>query len=289
MREAYRNSTIKGPVGIKTVAYWWNASINDKKKECMEARRRYTRIAKLNTREDEKLKANEKYSAPFVGAASEDVKVGFPEVTTLMEEKLEEGKIEYVTTHTETVLSSGKRGKNTRTLYMMPYEMDQNGVNDVRKLYEIMTKLEQKMATHESEEIKLVAMGNIDIEYVRKCTECIFRKTNKICGIVMPRDKMSKAQGAKPQLEKGDVMVEVQGGKDKAEALKQEIIKNNADTQVEIKNSKSTVYVTGIDGDINSDEVSQGIKNSGGGKAQWGDMLIIKHGQWNYARKEQFE
>ncbi|KAK9728662.1 hypothetical protein QE152_g17091 [Popillia japonica] len=63
IREAYRNSTIKGPVGIKTVPYWWNASINDKRKECMEARRRYTRIAKLNTREDEKLKANEKYKA----------------------------------------------------------------------------------------------------------------------------------------------------------------------------------------------------------------------------------
>ncbi|KAK9753022.1 hypothetical protein QE152_g3733 [Popillia japonica] len=87
-------------------------------------------------------------SAPFVGAASEDIKVGFPEVTTLMEEKLEEGKIEikvgfpevttlmeekleegkieYVITHAETVLSSGKRGKNTRTLYMVPYKMDQN-------------------------------------------------------------------------------------------------------------------------------------------------------------------
>ncbi|KAK9753020.1 Zinc knuckle [Popillia japonica] len=87
---------------------------------------------------------------------------------------------------------------------------------------------------------------------------------------------------------KGDVMVEVQGGKDKAEALKQEIIKNSADTQVEIKNSKSTVYVTGIDGDINSDEVSQAIKNSGGGiktvkaiknsgggKAQWGDIDVV--------------
>ncbi|KAK9743616.1 hypothetical protein QE152_g8401 [Popillia japonica] len=45
-------------------------------------------------------------SAPFVGAASEDIKVGFPEVTTLMEESLE-----YVTTHTDTVLSSGRRGK----------------------------------------------------------------------------------------------------------------------------------------------------------------------------------
>ncbi|KAK9685878.1 hypothetical protein QE152_g37623 [Popillia japonica] len=103
-------------------------------------------------------------------------------------------------------------------------------------------------------------------------------------------------------------MVEVQGGKDKAEALKQ-AIKNNADTQVEIKNSKSTVYVTGIknneadtqveiknskstvyvtgidgdinsdevwlDGDINSDEVWQAIKNSGGGKAQWGDIDVV--------------
>ncbi|KAK9753822.1 hypothetical protein QE152_g1778 [Popillia japonica] len=33
MREAYRNSTIKGPVGIKTVP-GCNASITDKRKEC---------------------------------------------------------------------------------------------------------------------------------------------------------------------------------------------------------------------------------------------------------------
>ncbi|KAK9753023.1 hypothetical protein QE152_g3732 [Popillia japonica] len=124
--------------------------------------------------------------------------------------------------------------------------MDQNGVNNIRKLYEIMTKLEQKVATHESEEIKLVAMGNIDIEYVRKCTECIFRKTNKICGIVMPRDKMSKAQGAKTNKICGivmprDKMSKAQGAKPQLEKV---IIKSGGRQYADIlKTVKSSVNI----------------------------------------------
>lgn len=44
-------------------------------------------------------------------------------------------------------------------------------------------------------------MDNIDIDYVRKCTELILSKTNNICGIVTVK-KIKTTM-------KGDVMLEV--------------------------------------------------------------------------------
>ncbi|KAK9680734.1 hypothetical protein QE152_g38855 [Popillia japonica] len=59
--EAYKNSIINGPRGEKTIPYWWSDEINDKRKQCMEARRGYTKMAKTNASEVEKLRASIKY------------------------------------------------------------------------------------------------------------------------------------------------------------------------------------------------------------------------------------
>ncbi|KAK9696173.1 hypothetical protein QE152_g32070 [Popillia japonica] len=136
--------------------------------------------------------------------------------------------------------------------------------------------------------------------------EFAFRRTHKNIGIVMEKQTKPRTQVAK-QLEKviikadgkqyadilrtvkgsvnidkagimvnaikkttrGDVMVEIRrGGKEKAETLRQEIIKNNRGTKVEIKNKNDTVFLTGIDGDVGKDEIVQAIKDSIGGEMQ---------------------
>ncbi|KAK9695123.1 hypothetical protein QE152_g33066 [Popillia japonica] len=59
--EAYKNNVINGPRGEKTIPNWWSDEINDKRKQCMEASRGYTTMAKTNAREVEKLRASIKY------------------------------------------------------------------------------------------------------------------------------------------------------------------------------------------------------------------------------------
>lgn len=45
----------------------------------------------------------------FNGAIAEEIKVSFPDITTLLRENLEEGTVEYIKKSTETVLSKGKK------------------------------------------------------------------------------------------------------------------------------------------------------------------------------------
>ncbi|KAK9759296.1 hypothetical protein QE152_g149 [Popillia japonica] len=130
---------------------------------------------------------------------AEDIKSSFLDVISLMGETLTEGNIEYVRTNTETISSKGTRGENSRTLYVLPLEMDPGGVTDVRKLYESLEQLNKmaggvtdvrklyesleqlnKMAeTHEIGQIKVAVLGNIPNDYLRKCLEYIFRGSNK--------------------------------------------------------------------------------------------------------------
>ncbi|KAK9731668.1 hypothetical protein QE152_g13500 [Popillia japonica] len=59
--EAYKYSIINGPGREKTIPYWWSDEVNDKRKQCMEAKRGYTKMAKTNASEVEKLRASIKY------------------------------------------------------------------------------------------------------------------------------------------------------------------------------------------------------------------------------------
>ncbi|KAK9702461.1 Zinc knuckle [Popillia japonica] len=63
---------------------------------------------------------------------------------------------------------------------------------------------------------------------------------------------------------KGDVMLEIQGGADKAEALKRGILNKSQGTRVEMKNKEETFYVTGIDGDVDRQEIENVLRQNHG-------------------------
>ncbi|KAK9743796.1 hypothetical protein QE152_g8340 [Popillia japonica] len=186
--------------------------------------------------------------------------------------------------------------------------MDKGGINDIGKLYEIIEKLEKRATSDGIHQMNLVPIGNINIDYLQKCTESVFRGTNRNapnrCSeeptIIMDKEKQPNIRGAKggsktekviikaggkqyadilrtvknsinidqaginvktiKKTMRGDVMMEVKGGKEKAEALRQEILKKNEGTRVEITNQNGTVYVTGIDGDVTKNEIVQGVE-----------------------------
>lgn len=261
----------------------------------------------------------------FDGELAKDIQTNFPDVVTLLEEKLEEGSIEYIQMKTQTILSSGKRGDISRTLYLLSYEMDKGGINDIGKLYEIIEKLEKRATSDGIHQMNLVPIGNINIDYLQKCTESVFRGTNSKIQIIMDKEKQPNIRGAKggsktekviikaggkqyadilrtvknsinidqaginvktiKKTMRGDVMMEVKGGKEKAEALRQEILKKNEGTRVEITNQNGTVYVTGIDGDVTKNEIVQAIKDNVGGAVDASDIEVVSIRPTQYGRQ----
>ncbi|KAK9674994.1 Endonuclease-reverse transcriptase [Popillia japonica] len=129
--------------------------------------------------------------------------------------------------------------------------------------------------------MQLVALGNINADYLRKCTEFAFRRTHKNIGIVMEKQTKPRTQVAK-QLEKVIIKAD---GKQYADILrtvkgsvnidKAGIMVNARGTKVEIKNKNDTVFLTGIDGDVGKDEIVQAIKDSIGGEMQLQDIEIV--------------
>ncbi|KAK9721689.1 hypothetical protein QE152_g20785 [Popillia japonica] len=73
---------------------------------------------------------------------------------------------------------------------------------------------------------------------------------------------------------KGDVMLEFQGDTDKAEALKRDILNKNEGTRVEIRNKDETVYVTGIDGDVDCREIRDALEKCVG-FVNDGDIRVV--------------
>lgn len=57
----------------------------------------------------------------------------------------------------------------------------------------------------------------------------------------------------------GDVLLEVQGGKSKAELLKKEIQNRNQDTKVHIKDNNDIIHIMDIDGDVNEKEIETAV------------------------------
>lgn len=78
----------------------------------------------------------------------------------LTEEQLEEGTIEYIKTNTDTIMSRGKKEESCRILYMLPYKMAPEDTNDICKLYEIISKLEELTSAHKAKNIHVMTMGN---------------------------------------------------------------------------------------------------------------------------------
>lgn len=72
----------------------------------------------------------------------------------------------------------------------------------------------------------------------------------------------------------GDVLIEVQGGKSEATALKEAIIEKDVQAQVKIKNNEEIIHILDIDGDLNVQQIEEAVKRSVG-NAREGDVRLL--------------
>lgn len=67
-------------------------------------------------------------------------------------------------------------------------------IHDINKLYEVIEHLKWEAEIHESKTIKLVTNGKIETDYLRKCAEFVFRRTQQIIKIVPGKNRMETQQ-----------------------------------------------------------------------------------------------
>ncbi|KAK9728135.1 hypothetical protein QE152_g18136 [Popillia japonica] len=73
----------------------------------------------------------------------------------------------------------------------------------------------------------------------------------------------------------GDVLLEVKGGKEKAEILKQTIQESNQDEQITIRNNNDILHISDIDGDIDKRGLTKGLSESVRGLERGGNQGLI--------------
>ncbi|KAK9731539.1 hypothetical protein QE152_g13613 [Popillia japonica] len=79
----------------------------------------------------------------------------------------------------------------------------------------------------------------------------------------------------------GDVLLEVKGGKEKAEILKQTIQESNQDEQITIRNNNDILHISDIDGDIDKHGLTKALSESVRGlEEEEIKVLSLKPNQW---------
>ncbi|KAI4459357.1 zinc knuckle [Holotrichia oblita] len=248
----------------------------------------------------------------------------FPDMAHLINGTIKEGEIEYIKTSMQTLTSKGGRSESSRIMYVVPYRMKLDGVNDIPKLYECVNSLGKLIHTHGPKQIVITALGNVEVDYLKKCVEFVFRgsginieilttRTSKrtkynqqhIRNLQQTEKVIVKSNGRQyadvlrtikngvhldqigvklktiKKTTTGDVLLEVKGGKEKAEALKQTIRELNQDEQITIRNNDDVLHITDIDGDIDWSGLMTAISESVRGlKADGIKVLSLKPNQW---------
>ncbi|KAJ8977860.1 hypothetical protein NQ317_004768 [Molorchus minor] len=237
----------------------------------------------------------------------------YPEIAKLIEEGLTEGQIEYIRNDMKTFSSKGGCEERSNVLFILPYKTDTRGINDISALYDIIKGLKIQMPTQKVKTIKVMTVGNHNCDYLRKCVEAIFRKTEHKVKIVTtnrsrlkseskpsrqktkgpPTDKIIvKSEGKSyadllrtvkrnvdiakvgvtirslKKTEKGDLLLEIAGGTEKAKILKEEIKSKTKDMEVIVKSNDATVHITDIDADLDEEDLKDEIIKNGIGIAK---------------------
>ncbi|CAH1107108.1 unnamed protein product [Psylliodes chrysocephalus] len=198
--------------------------------------------------------------------------------------------VQQVKKTTEMMGENGTTKEISNFLWVVPLEAN----HKVEEMYKRMEEVKGKIPEGERN-INLMIQEQLDDRYARKCTEAIFHKT--VTQITVWNNKPQNKEPADLKTEKiilktegkdyasalrsiretvnlerigvkvknirktaqGDVMLEVLGGKEKAQAFKGAIEKENDGSKVEIRRDTSTIYISDIEADITEEDIRQVI------------------------------
>ncbi|CAG9853523.1 unnamed protein product [Phyllotreta striolata] len=181
-------------------------------------------------------------------------------------------------------------------MYVTPFRINPDGTVDKRKLIEVSRKLRQLVDEEQDGELKVIAMGDAPLDYLRKGLELGFNKSKLEIKIITKRkeetikanrrtdDKLIlKAEGRsyadmlkdmKKQVDveklgvninrikktaSGDLLLQMKGGRS-AEVLKRALKENMTNTVVIHKKDTKTIQVLDITADLDKEEIIEAIQ-----------------------------
>lgn len=235
-------------------------------------------------------------------AKAEELKRKITGIGHIIDEELEEGKMEFVKLQTDVQKgTSNDSMRYMNVIFALPMTMDSSDIANLETIYQLVTQLKDETIKQTGRKLKVVTAEETNVNYIRRTLEYVFRDTDISISVIGKHEKRSgdgqrrnnrlekekiivKAQPGKSYADllrsvkssvniedkginikaikktnKGDLLLEVTGGKGKALALKQDIQQNNQDAEVVIKTNEITVHITDIDASIGKEELKEEI------------------------------
>lgn len=126
----------------------------------------------------------------------------YPDVAELLDENMEEGKVEFHCSKMKTISSRGKVEQTSKYIYLAPYKADKEGMHDLERLYGTMIKIREAIKEHRRNNTYLVGPEGIKWDHVRKITESVFRQSG--ITVRLGRRGDPRPSGVEPKVRKGD-------------------------------------------------------------------------------------
>lgn len=228
-----------------------------------------------------------------------DLQLKYPDLEEIIKknDKQVDYLLETVTTRTKTRETTGK----TKALYVLPMVINSEGINPIEDSFNKIRELKEVMDVHPTKKIILYASEGLNQEYIRKMCECIFAEHDIVIGLVSLDSKPKSKPEPKPETQKlivrsgktsyadllrsvkdnvdigkvgvkvkaikkttkGDLLLEVEGGRKKAGDLR-EAIKEKLDSDVRVTGNNVTLHILDIDATTTKEEVAMAIRKQTG-------------------------
>lgn len=84
-----------------------------------------------------------------------------PEMEQVLKTRLHEGQIEYIRYQTEAVTSKSEGCTRHKKMYIIPYKMEDGGMNDFREMGTVVKALGEKMVGQNESMVEIAALGEL--------------------------------------------------------------------------------------------------------------------------------
>lgn len=229
----------------------------------------------------------------------ERLKIKYPGLDDIINDS--DGNVEYIISTIKTV-TNRRENNETKALYLIPYNIDKDGMNDIQEMYKQFIELRNVAKIYSTKRMVVAMAEGIDRLYTRKLLEYVFRKTDIKVEILVPKEALkfsSKSRKREPierltiksgeksyadllktikknvdidkigvnvknirKTTQGDLLLEVSGGNGKANSLKDAIKDKVKNIEVKMRKQEKVFHILGIDAATSIEEVEEALTNA---------------------------
>lgn len=228
----------------------------------------------------------------------DNLNLKFPDMKDIITKN--EGQIDYLVSTVATRTKKQESTEKTTALYILPFKIDKEGLNNMEEAYNTFKALKDSMHVHPTKKLNLILSDGLNQDYIRKLSEYVFSNSEVNIILMNPSGipKTLRNNKMRPQTERvlvksgtttyadllktvknevnikevgvqvksikkttrGDLLLEVEGDKQKAGALR-EAIREKVKNDVRVSNRDVIIHVLDIDAATSQEQVEEAIKD----------------------------